>query len=298
MKKSKNVLNSDKIVEYILSAIAFSTLLFTAVIVVRLFTESWPFFSKVSLTHFFFDKDWFPLFENPQYGIFALISGTLLTTALALIIALPMGIVSAVFLSEYLDGRSREFFKPLLELLAAVPTVVYGYFALLFVTPHLKKLMMVLGYELDGFNALSAGLVMGLMIMPYICSLTEDAMRAVPTSLREASYGLGANTFYTAFKVVLPAAYSGVLSACVLAISRAFGETMVVAIAAGMEPKLSFNPLKSTETLTAYIVQVSQGDLPHGSLGYQTIYVVALVLFFMTYLLNVFGQYLRRRWAK
>lgn len=288
----------DLVVERILRLVSYVSVLITFTIIFILIFESLPFFNKISWSEFLFSHEWYPLFESPRYGIWALLSGTILTTFIALSIAMPMGIIAAVFLSEFLPGRLREWLKPMLELLAAVPTVVYGYFALLYVTPILQKIWPFDNYPISGFNALSAGLVMGLMIIPYICSLTEDAMRAVPGSLREASFSLGANKFKTSFLVVLPAAASGVISAIILAVSRAFGETMVVAIAAGMEPKFSFNPLQSTETLTAYIVQVSQGDLPHGSIGYQTIYVVGLTLFTMTYATNLIGLWVRRRMQK
>jgi phosphate transport system permease protein len=220
-----------------------------------------------------------------------LVSGTLLTTFIALCVAIPIGTITAVFLSEYCSPSVREFLKPVLELLAAVPTVVYGYFALLFVTPLLQKIYP----DIAGFNALSAGLVMGIMIIPYISSLTEDSMRAVPVYLREGSLALGASNFQTSFKVVMPSAFSGIASAYVLGISRALGETMVVAIAAGLQPRLSFNPLESTETLTAYIVQVSQGDLPQGSIGYKTIYVAGSVLLAFTLVFNLIGQRIRSR---
>lgn len=287
---SKEKVSKDRFIEWALWAVTMVSVVITFVIIFLLVSESLPFFKNVSILQFFTETEWYPLFESPKYGIIALLSGTLMTTAIALLVALPLGIIAAVYLSEFVPSMIKEYLKPLLELLAAVPTVVYGYFALLYVTPALQKILPV-----SGFNALSAGLVMGVMILPYICSLTEDAMRAVPSSLREASYALGANKVQTAFSVILPAAFSGVISAAILAISRAIGETMVVAIAAGMEPKFSFNPMESTETLTAYIVQVTHGDLPHGSLGYQTIYVVGLVLFLMTYLMNFLGLVVRQR---
>ena len=217
-----------------------------------------------------------------------------MTTTIAISVALPFGIITSVFLSEYATPKVREVFKPLLELLAAVPTVVYGYFAMQLVTPFLQKIFP----DLSGFNALSAGLVMGIMIVPYVSSLSEDAMRAVPQQLREGSLALGASKFQTSFRVVIPSAFSGIASAFVLAISRALGETMVVAIAAGLEPKFGFNPLGPTETLTAYIVQVSQGDLPQGSIGYRTIYVCGIVLLLFTLTFNLIGQTIRHRMEK
>ncbi len=284
----------EKLIELFLFLCALSSILVTFAIVYTLVTEAIPFFQIVSLKEFLTETEWTPLFENPKYGILPLLSGTLTTTFIALSIAIPFGIITSVYLSEFASSRVREIFKPLLELLAAVPTVVYGYFAMLFITPILQKIFP----ELGAFNALSAGLVMGVMIIPYVSSLSEDAMRAVPQTLREGSLALGASKFQTAFGVVVPSAFSGIASAFVLAVSRAIGETMVVAIAAGLQPRFSFNPMDSTETLTAYIVQVSLGDLPHGSIGYQTIYVAGLSLFIFTLMLNLVGQFIRYRLEK
>jgi phosphate transport system permease protein len=270
---------------------AASSVLITFGVVWTLVKEAFPFFAEISFKNFLFDKEWTPLFENPQYGILNLICGTFLTTAIALTVAIPLGTITAVFLSEYISDRYREILKPILELLAAVPTVVYGYFALLFVTPLLQKVFP----DLSSFNALSAGLVMGIMIIPYISSLSEDAMRAVPVHLREGSLALGASNLQTSFKVIIPSAFSGIASAYVLGISRALGETMVVAIAAGLQPKITLNPFESTQTLTAYIVQVSQGDLPQGSIGYKTIYVAGVVLLFFTLIFNLIGQRIRSK---
>ena len=270
---------------------AASSVLITFGVVYTLLKEAIPFFAEVSIGQFITDKEWTPLFENPQYGILNLICGTFLTTFIALFVAIPLGTVTAVFLSEYASPRAREILKPVLELLAAVPTVVYGYFALLFVTPLLQKIFP----DLSSFNALSAGLVMGIMIIPYVSSLSEDAMRAVPIHLREGSLALGASNFQTSFQVIFPSAFSGIASAYVFGISRALGETMVVAIAAGLQPKITLNPFESVQTLTAYIVQVSQGDLPQGSVGYKTIYVAGAVLLFMTLIFNLIGQKIRSR---
>jgi phosphate transport system permease protein len=269
----------ELLIKSLLFVCAASSVLITFGVVWTLLSQALPFFSEVSVTQFFTDKEWTPLFENPQYGILNLVCGTFLTTVIALSVAIPFGTITAVFLSEYASARVREVLKPVLELLAAVPTVVYGYFALLFVTPLLQKIFPDMG----GFNALSAGLVMGIMIIPYISSLSEDAMRAVPVYLREGSLALGASNLQTSFKVIVPSAFSGIASAYVLGISRALGETMVVAIAAGLQPKISLNPLESTQTLTAFIVQVSQGDLPQGSIGFKTIYVAGVVLLAFTF---------------
>ncbi len=284
----------ESLIQFALFLCAASSVLVTFGVIYTLVSEALPFFADVPISSFLFDSEWTPLFENPQYGIMNLVSGTFLTTLIALSIAIPLGTIAAVFLSEFCSNRIREFLKPLLELLAAVPTVVYGYFALLFVTPLLQKIIPTL----DSFNALSAGLVMGIMIIPYVSSLAEDSMRAVPLHLREGSLALGASKFQTSFKVILPAAFSGIASAYVLGISRALGETMVVAIAAGLQPRLSLNPLESTQTLTAYIVQVSMGDLPHGSIGYRTIYVAGLVLLMFTLTFNLIGQSIRSRMEK
>jgi len=253
--------------------------------------ESLVFFQSVSIVDFFTDTQWTPLFADAHYGILPLVAGTLVTTAIALLVALPLGTVTAVYLSEYASPRVGEVMKPFLELLSAVPTVVYGYFALLFVTPMLQKIFP----GLPGFNMLSAGLVIGIMIVPYISSMSEDAMRAVPMHVREGSYAMGATCFQTAFRAIIPSALSGIAAAYVLGISRAIGETMVVAIAAGMQPTLTWNPTQPAETMTAYIVQVSMGDLPHGSIGYQTIFVTGLMLFLMTLVFNIAGHILKKR---
>lgn len=279
------------VIKTILFLCATSSVLITFGVVYTLLKEAIPFFAEVSFGQFLTDNEWTPLFENPQYGILNLICGTFLTTFIALVVAIPLGTITAVFLSEYSSPRAREILKPVLELLAAVPTVVYGYFALLFVTPFLQKIFT----ELSSFNALSAGLVMGIMIIPYVSSLSEDAMRAVPVYLREGSLALGASNFQTSFKVIVPSAFSGIASAYVFGISRALGETMVVAIAAGLQPKITLNPFESVQTLTAYIVQVSQGDLPQGSVGYKTIYVAGAVLLFFTLIFNLIGQKIRSR---
>jgi phosphate transport system permease protein len=293
LKKNKRRI-TESLIEGFLFLCALSSVVVTFAIVYTLISEAVPFFKLVSLKEFLTETEWTPLFENPKYGISPLISGTLMTTVIALLIAIPFGIITSVYLSEFASIKFREIFKPLLELLAAVPTVVYGYFAMLFVTPLLQKIFPDLG----AFNALSAGLVMGVMIIPYVSSLSEDAMRAVPQSLREGSLALGASKYQTSFQVVIPSAFSGIASAFVLAVSRAIGETMVVAIAAGLQPRFSLNPTESTATLTAYIVQVSLGDLPHGSIGYQTIYVAGLTLFLFTFSLNLVGQRIRSRLEK
>lgn len=266
----------------------------TIAIVVILVYESSTFFQHVSIKEFLTDTMWTPLFADAHYGILPLVAGTLTTTIVALLVAVPMGTVIAIYLSEFAPHQVRETIKPVLELLGAVPTVVYGYFALTMVTPFLQIFMP----ELPGFNMLSAGLVIGLMIVPYVSSVSEDAMRAVPRYMREGSYAMGATRFQTALRVVVPGAFSGLAAAFILGISRAVGETMVVAVAAGMQPNLTFDPREPAETITAYIVQVSLGDLPHGSIGYQSIFAAGLVLMLITLVFNVIGFSLTRRFRE
>ena len=270
------------------------TVLTTVGIIWVLFSESFSFFKEVSLIDFLTDDQWTPLFANKRFGIMPLISGTLLTTVIALSVALPLGLTIAVYLSEYAPNKVRDILKPLLEILAAVPTVVYGFFALMVVTPFLKTIFP----NISGFNALSAGLVMGIMIIPFVSSLSEDALRAVPKSLREASYGLGATRLQTAFKVMVPAASSGIVVSVILAFSRAIGETMIVAIAAGQQPRLTFDPFVPIETITAYIVQVSLGDVPHGSLEYKTIFAAGMTLFVFTFILNNLSFWIRKKFRE
>lgn len=289
-----SIKSKEYCIEFFLFLAAFCSIVITLGIIGILVVESIPFFRQVSLPEFLTGTEWMPLFSKASYGILPLVMGTLVTTLIALVVAIPAGTIVAIYLSEYAAYGVRETLKPVLELLSAVPTVVYGYFALLFVTPFLQRFFV----ELPGFNMLSAGLVIGIMIIPYVSSLSEDAMRAVPMSIREGSYAMGATRFQTALRVVIPSALSGITASYVLGISRAIGETMVVAIAAGMQPNFTFNPMEPAETLTAYIVQVSLGDLPHGSIGYQTIFVAGLVLFLMTFVFNVAGHYLRKRFRE
>jgi len=284
----------DRVIELILLAAALVAVFTTLAIVFILVYESAAFFEHVSIKDFLTDTQWTPLFDDAHYGIMPLVSGTLTVTFVALLVAIPLGTIIAIYLSEFATYRMRETVKPILELLGAVPTVVYGYFALLMVTPFLQKLIP----DLPGFNMLSAGLVIGLMIVPYVASVSEDAMRAVPRYMREGSYAMGATRLQTAMRVVVPGALSGIAAAYILGISRAIGETMVVAIAAGMQPTLSFNPTEPAATITAYIVQVSLGDLPHDSIGYQSIFAAGLVLMLMTLVFNLIGFYLTRRFRE
>ena len=281
--------------EMILFLCAASSVFITLAIVVVLVYESSFFFAHVSVVTFLTDTMWTPLFADPRYGILPLLTGTLVSTVVAMLVAGPFGLTAAIYLSEFASPNFRESVKPVLELLSGVPTVVYGFFALLFVTPLLQNTILP---TLPGFNILSAGIVMGIMIIPYVASLSEDAMRAVPNGLRDGSLALGATRLETAFKVVLPAAISGVAAAFVLGISRAVGETMVVAIAAGQQPNLTFDPTQPAATITAYIVQVALGDLPHDSIGYQSIFAAGLMLLLITLLFNVFAFWLRRRYRE
>jgi phosphate transport system permease protein len=284
----------DRIVETLLLAAGLVAVFTTVAIVVILLTESSAFFAHVSIKDFVTDTMWTPLFADAHYGILPLVSGTLTTTMVALLVAVPVGTIIAIYLSEFAPYHVRETVKPILELLGAVPTVVYGYFALMAVTPLLQKIIP----DLPGFNMLSAGLVIGLMIVPYVSSVSEDAMRAVPRYMREGSYAMGATRLQTALRVVVPGAFSGLAAAFILGISRAVGETMVVAIAAGMQPNFTFDPREQAATITAYIVQVSLGDLPHGSIGYQSIFAAGLVLMLITLIFNVVGFTLTRRFRE
>lgn len=284
----------DRIIEALLLASGLVAVFTTVAIVAILLIESSAFFEHVTLKEFLTDTMWTPLFADAHYGIMPLVAGTLTTTMVALVVAVPVGTIIAIYLSEFAPYHVRETVKPILELLGAVPTVVYGYFALMAVTPLLQKLMP----ELPGFNMLSAGLVIGLMIVPYVSSVSEDAMRAVPRYMREGSYAMGATRLQTALRVVVPGAFSGLAAAFILGISRAVGETMVVAIAAGMQPNFTFDPREQAATITAYIVQVSLGDLPHGSIGYQSIFAAGLVLMLITLIFNVIGFTLTRRFRE
>lgn len=280
--------------EAVLFLCAASAVAVTTAIVVVLVTESAGFFTRVSIVDFLTDTMWTPLFAEPRYGILPLLCGTLLAAGVALLVAIPLGLLVAVYLSEFAPTKVRETVKPFLELLEGVPTVVYGYFALLFVTPMLQTVVP----DLPGFNVLSPGIVIGIMIVPYVGSVSEDAMRAVPNALREASYACGATRLQTTVRVVVPAAASGIAAAFVLGIARATGETMVVAIAAGQQPNLTLDPTEPAATITAYIVQVALGDLPHGSIGYQSIFAAGLVLLIITLLFNVLAHLLRLRFRE
>ena len=284
----------ERVIEILLLLAALSSVAITVGIVGVLVFESLQFFRHVSIAEFLTDTQWTVLFADPHYGIMPLVTGTLVTSVVALLVSLPLGTVIAIYLSEYANTRAREILKPILELLSAVPTVVFGYFALLFLTPLLQRWLP----SLPGFNMLSAGIVIGIMIIPYVSSLSEDAMRAVPVHIREGSYAMGATRLQTALRVLFPAAFSGIASAYVLGFSRAVGETMIVAVAAGTQPNLTLNPMEGAATITAYIVQVSLGDLPHGSIAYQSIFAAGLTLMLMTLIFNIGGYLLRKKFRE
>ncbi len=284
----------EAVIQRLLLACALISVFTTIGIVIILVVQAAGFFRKVSILEFFTGTQWTPLFQPQHFGVLPLVGGTLLTAGIAILVAIPIGLAAAVYLSEYAQDRVRRIVKPFLEVLAGIPTVVYGYFALTFLTPLLRNIFP----DMIVFNALSAGMVMGAMIIPMVSSLSEDAMVAVPRSLRDAGYGLGATRFEVATRVVMPAAVSGIVAACILALSRAVGETMIVVIAAGSTPKLTLNPLESIQTMTAYIVQISLGETPHGTVEYYTIFAVGLLLFFMTLLMNLFSQWFVGRYRE
>jgi phosphate transport system permease protein len=279
------------IVERALALCAAISVLATVVLAAVLAVESLSFFREVSVTEFLFGTEWTPLASTPRFGVLPLVGGTLLVAAIAVAVAAPLGLLVAIYLSEYAPETVRRVAKPVLEVLAGVPTVAYGFFALSFVTPLLQQIVP----GVAAFNALSPGLVMGVMILPLVTSLSEDAVRAVPIGLREGAYALGASRRQTAWQIVLPAAFSGITAACMLAVSRAIGETMIVAIAAGQVPRLTVNPLVPVETMTSYIVHVGLSDAPRGTLTYQTIFAVGLLLFIGTFGLNGLSMWLRER---
>lgn len=285
---------SERLIAGVLFACAAVSVVTTAGIILVLAVETAGFFSEVPIEQFLWDTQWTPLFAQKHFGIWPLVAGTALTSAIAIATALPLGLLAAIYLSEFAPERLRRVLKPVMEVLAGIPTVVYGYFALMFVTPLLQRFIP----GLLGFNALSPGIVMGVMILPIIASLSEDAIYAVPTSLREGAYALGASKLATIFRVILPSAFSGIGASVVLGISRAIGETMIVAIAAGQQPRLTLDPRLPVETMTAYIVQVSLGDTPTGTLEYRTLFTVGMALFLFTFVLNIIAHRLRGRVQK
>jgi len=279
-----------------LFACAAVTILTTAGIVLALIQETYHFFEEVSIAEFLTDTEWTPLVGEKHFGVLPLLNATFLIAILSMFLALPLGLAAAIYLSEYAHPNVRRVVKPVLEILAGIPTVVYGYFALQFISPEIIQLLF--GRDTSLFNALSASIAMGIMILPLVSSLSEDAMRAVPQALREGAYGLGANKFEVATRIVVPAALSGIVAASILAISRAVGETMIVTIAAGLQPNLSWDPLEGMEAMTAFIVQVSLGDTPRGTLEYSTIFAVGMMLFLSTLVMNVAAQWLLARFRE
>ena len=288
----RNIL--ERFIEFGLLCSGIFAIFITLAIIYVLVSEAIPFFQHVSLYDFLTDTVWTPNYSIKHYGIMALVSGTLTTTFIALLVAVPLGTITAIYLSEFATHKVRETIKPILELLVGVPTVVFGYFALMLVTPFLQKIYP----DLTTFNMLGPGIVMGIMIVPYIASVAEDAMRAVPMAMREGAYAMGATRFQTAIKVITPAAISGIIAAYILAISRAVGETMIVAIAAGQQPNFTFNPVESAATITAYIVSVALGDLEHGGIGFQSIFAAGLTLLIMTLVFNIMGHAVRKKFAE
>lgn len=284
----------ERWIKGILFVSALISVLTTFGIIVTLLTETVGFFREVSLVEFLTNTKWTPLFVPKNFGVLPLVTGTLMVTVLSALVALPVGLASAIYLSEYAPKRVRKIVKPLLEILAGIPTVVYGYFALTFVTPIIRSIFP----ETSVFNALSASIVLGIMLIPMVSSLSEDAMMAVPTSLRAGAYALGSTKFEVATRVVVPAALSGIIASFILALSRAVGETMIVTLAAGATPNLTLNPLESIQTMTAYIVQVSMGDTPHGSIEYRTLFAVGMALFLITFAMNLIGQWVLRRYQE
>ncbi|MEL3747987.1 phosphate ABC transporter permease subunit PstC, partial [Staphylococcus haemolyticus] len=285
---------SDKIVPIILGIIAAISILTTIGILFTLITETITFFTRVSIVEFLFTKDWNPTGSDPKYGIWALVIGTLKITVIATIVAVPIGLGAAIYLSEYASDKARRIIKPILEILAGIPTIVFGFFALTFVTPVLRTIIPAL----DSFNSVSPGIVVGIMIVPVITSMSEDAMASVPNKIREGAYGLGSTKFEVATKVVLPAAASGVVASIVLGISRAIGETMIVSLAAGSSPTASLNLTNSIQTMTGYIVEVATGDATFGSDMYYSIYAVGFTLFIFTLIMNLISYWISKRFRE
>ncbi|WP_459499424.1 phosphate ABC transporter permease subunit PstC [Bacillus sp. C1] len=292
--KRKKTQRINQMVPLLLKAIASVSIITTIGIIVTLANETIMFFREISMYSFFTEKEWLPFFEEPKFGILPLICGTVLVTTIAMIVAVPIGLGCAVFLNDYASHIVRRMLKPMLELLAGVPTIVYGFFALTIVTPVLQRVIP----NLQFFNAVSPGIVIGIMMVPTIASLSEDAMRAVSKGIKEASLGLGATRFETIRKVVFPASFTGITAAILLAASRAIGETMIVVIAGGSTPNVSIDPTHSIQTLTAYIVQVSLGDAPHGTTAYYSMYAVGATLLMFTFMMNIISQQIMRRFRK
>jgi phosphate transport system permease protein len=296
LRRRRNVgrIIGERLIQIVLLLAATVSVLTTVGIISSLVTETIAFFRQVSFIEYFTETQWTPLFSIKKYGILTLVSATLLTSMIALAVAIPLGVAAAIYLSEFASPKVRGSVKSVLEILAGIPTVVYGFFALTVVTPFLKTI----NPDISIFNSLSAGLVMGVMIIPLVTSLSEDALSSVPNSLREAAYGLGSTKFEVATKVVVPAAISGIVASFILAMSRVVGETMIVAIAAGQTPTFTFDPTVPVMTMTSYIVQVSLGDVPYGSLSYYTLFAVGMTLFVFTFFLNIFSYWVVRKFRE
>ena len=288
----------ELVIKLLLFACALVSVAVTVGIVFALAQPAIEFFQEVSIGDFFTGIEWSPLFSPPEFGVIPLVSATLVTTFWALLVCIPFGLGAAIYLSEYASPRTRKTLKPALEVLAGIPTVVYGFFALTFVTPLLQDIWFLPGDPPEVFNALSAGLVMGVMILPTVASLSEDAMTAVPRGLREGAYALGSTKMQVATKIVVPAALSGIVASFVLGISRAVGETMIVLIAAGGSPNLSVNPTEAMQTMTAFIAAAGIGDQPTGSTGYKTIFAVGATLFVATFIMNAISIRLVRKYRE
>ena len=284
----------EVLVKGLLALCALVSVATTLGIVVALLVPAVEFFQAVPIRYYLTGTEWAPLFEPAHFGVFPLVVGTLSVTLWACLVAMPFGLGAAIYLSEYARPRTRSVLKPALEVLAGIPTVVFGYFALTWVTPFLRDI----GLDAEIFNALSAGLVIGVMLIPTVASLSEDAMSAVPQALRDGAYGLGSNKLQVSLRVVVPAAVSGIIASFVLAISRAVGETMIVLLAAGQQPVIDWNPLHAVETMTAFIAATGQGDVPTGSIEYKTIFAVGLTLFVATFLMNIVSIRLVRRYRE
>ncbi len=283
----------ERIQLFLLASCAWISIAITLAIAVALLQETVSFFREVSPAQFLLDTEWTPLFWEKHYGIWPLVCGTIITTIISLVVAIPVGTTIALFLAEWSPRSVRQIIKPILEILSGIPTIVFGYFAVTIATPLLR----IIFPSLPGFNALSAGVVMGIMMVPLMATLVEDALSVVPQSFREASYALGASRLTTMLRVTLPAAAGGVVAACILALSRALGETMIVTIAAGQQPRFSLNPLQAVETLTAFIAQVVMGDTPYGSIEHRAVFVVGCLLFLGTFTLNVGSMWIRERFS-
>jgi phosphate transport system permease protein len=284
----------EDVVKGVLALCAFVSVATTVGIVIALFVPAFEFFQEISISDFATGTEWAPLFEPAHFGVLPLVAGTLLVTGIAALAALPLGLGAAIYLSEYAGDKTRGVLKPALEILAGIPTIVFGYFALTFMTPFLRSI----GIDVEIFNAVSAGLVMGVMLMPTVASLSEDAMASVPRDLRDGAYALGSTKVQVATRIVVPAAVSGIFASFVLAISRAIGETMIVLVAAGQQPNLTFDPREAVETMTAFIAATGAGDVPTGSLEYKTIFAVGATLFLITFVMNVVSIRLVRKYRE